>query len=430
MFAGQTHRFVAANANFGGGARVVPALGGVTTDRSKALADFILAPSGNKMTDDLPLIIGLQEMTTLLKCKPPQIPVNFPEELVKHLTQSGQEVDEYYGQTVTTKWYPLKEKWQSRWDEGIEEMEQGMFTCAKNARLLAPWLEPPRDSIFKGRKIDLPLQEVVLEFRPQHPPCKGQFQGAYYRGNRDTEPRVATAHGVSLATDQSAQFIFLNVHLATLKAEDVGTRKLVPTDQQERTVRRPTPQAMSLRYLQLSVLRDFILKVAYQDLRLPVIVAGDFNASMEAPELQSFLEETSMNPVFDPDPVQCWRCGFPKPRVLLPSSYFTHPKSKAILARTAQEVAALVSGGMAGECPISANECCSKCQAPFFTHKRNFGLIDNLLYTDSGKVSNLKWRVSPAADLERVTRGIRLDTYFSDHLPLWCEFGLQSTMMS
>lgn len=78
------------------------------------------------------------------------------------------------------------------------------------------------------------------------------------------------------------------------------------------------------------------------------------------------------------------------------------------------------------DCPISAYECCSKCQAPFFTHKRNFGLIDNILYTDSGKATNLKWRLRPATDPDQVTRGIRLDTYFSDHLPVWCKFGIQS----
>lgn len=415
----------------------MPAAGGSETDRSKAVADFIAQPHGPDATEDLPLVIGLQEMTKLV-----DPPVDYPAEIVKEVQNrvqnTGQELDSFFLPIVTMQWYPLLEKWKPRWDEGIKDMEQGLFTCAKGAKLLAPGLASPRDSWFKCLKLDLPLQEFALEFNPSPQPLEGSFQAAYYRGTRDTEPRAATAHGVSLSQNEQpgAQFIFLNVHLATLKAEDTGTLRLAKTDTVDRTVRRSVLQATALRHLQLRVLRDFILQFAYRRLKLPVIVAGDFNAGLEEPEVKSFLSQAFLKPVFDPSPHQCWKCGCPAPRGQTPSTYFTTPDDKTILTKTAEEAAALIGAPKEKTGLISATECCSSCRAPFFSHKRNFGLIDNIFHTDSDRagdlISPLQWQLSPSTDGGQaapnrwpVTKDIRLDTYFSDHLPIWCKFDLR-----
>lgn len=414
-------RFVVASANFGGGARVVPAAGGGTMDRAKAVADFIAAPSGDSAIDALPLVAACQEMSRLLKP-----PLDYPAMIARRFAQAGRPLDGYFIPTVTTELYPLSKKWQTLWDAGIQEIEQGMWTCARDARLLAPWLDGPRDSRFKGRKLDLPVRGSLAHGgAADSPAVEDRAQGAYYQGNRDTEPRVATAHGVCVTAEQISQFVFINVHLTTLEAERADSLRLAPGDRAERSARRPHPEAARLRAVQLGVIRDFILEVAYAELKLPVIVAGDFNAGVEAPEVISFMADTFLTPVFGPDPGQCWQCAAQQPRGATPLAYFTHPKSKEILAKTPREVALLTGMPDAPACPLSAVECCAKCQAPFFTHKRNFGLLDNILFTDAAKLAKLKWKLAPALDPQRPTRGIRLDSYFSDHLPVWCQFAIQ-----
>jgi len=421
MSESRIQRFVVASANFGGGARVVPAAGGGTMDRAEAVADFIAAPSGDLAIDALPLVAACQEMSRLLKP-----PLDYPTLIARRFAQAGCPLDEYYVPTVTTEWYPLSKKWQPLWDAGIQAIEQGMWTCARNARLLAPWLDGPQDSQFKGRKLDLPVRELPAKCgASDRPPADSRSQGAYYQGNRDTEPRVATAHGVCVTATQISQFVFINVHLATLEAERADSLKFAHSDQAERSARRTHPEAARLRAIQLAVIRDFILEIAYTALKLPVIVAGDFNAGAQSQELTSFMADTFLTPVFHPDPGQCWQCGAHQPRGTDPLAYFTHPRSKEILAKTPREVAVLTGMRDAADHPLSADECCAKCRAPFFTHKRNFGLLDNLLFTDSAKLANLKWKLAPALDPQRPTRGIRLDSYFSDHLPVWCRFAVE-----
>jgi len=430
----EIQEFVVATANFGGAARAVPAVGGAQCDRSEAVVDFIRAPSGVAAIDCLPSVIGLQEVTRLLKVEPPTSSVDYPHEIVRRLATGGSAVDHYYVPTVTTTQYPLTEKWKPRWDTGIEEMEQGMFVCAhQNATLMAPWLDPLREEKFKGLKLDLPLRACVKEYNWRNGVVRDRFKATYYRGNRDTEPRVATVHGVRAGVTAGAHFVFVNVHLATLRAEDAGTRKLLPTDAEERTIRRATSQGSRLRRLQLGVIRDFLLEVVYGALRLPAIVAGDFNASLDAAEVKAFMDDTFLRGVFDATPDRCWKCGSPSPCDSTPRAYYTFHKRKEILVKTRGEVSALLGHEhpQADASPISVTERCSACEAPFFSHKRNFGLIDNILYTDSdspglrrlGPNASLRWQV--AIDSRPNTRGIRLDTYFSDHLPLWCKFSIQ-----
>jgi hypothetical protein len=383
----------------------VPAAGG-EIDRAAAVADFIGNVSGIAAIDDLPRVVALQEMTSLLRLSGPTPPIDYPAEIARRSSTSSV----CYVPTVSTRRYPLQKKWGDRWDDGIAEMEQGMFASANGAiRLVAPWLDPPRDEEYCGWVLDLPSD-------------------TFYRGTRDTEPRVATAHGVRVSALPGAQFIFVNVHLATLKEEDVRTEKLLPGDGEPRSIRRATPGGSRARERQLGVIADFIREVAYEGLRLPVVVAGDFNAAVDAPEVRAFMDGASLTSVFDSNPDHCWACRVRAPRTPVPSSFFTYPGRKEILARTSAEVTRLLGADADTECRMSAAECCRNCQAPFFSHKRNFQLIDNILYTslDSPRASRdehtatLKWRLRHDS-----TMGIRLDTHFSDHLPLWSTFSVE-----
>jgi hypothetical protein len=239
-----------------------------------------------------------------------------------------------------------------------------------------------------------------------------------YEGDRDTEPRAATAHAVSFATsaddEAGARFILIDVHLSTLKAEDTPPQGSPEPGAVWAKRRVPTLEAAWLRYLQLSVLRDFILEV-YGELQLPVLVAGDFNAQPDAPEMRAFLEEARLRPVFGLS--ECWRCGRPYQPMPedAPRRFLTRAPQPEFLAATPEEFAAWSTEPAQ---PILTRACCRACGAPCFTHKRNFSLLDNLLFTDPDQAASLRFRLRP--DLSR--RGICLHTAFSDHAPIWCKF--------
>jgi len=61
---------------------------------------------------------------------------------------------------------------------------------------------------------------------------------------------------------------------------------------------------------ELDALAPFIDDV-YRNLKLPVIVSGDFNANPDAPELNWFADQTRTAMVFNSPTGCCWNCGRP-----------------------------------------------------------------------------------------------------------------------
>ena len=94
---------------------------------------------------------------------------------------------------------------------------------------------------------------------------------------------------------------------------------------------------------------------------------------------------------------------------------------------TRKQIHALLEQGfLAGEAPntLWAKEYCSNCARPLFTHKRNFQLVDNILYSDPEASGRPRLNARIDFDDPALNAGIGDDTYFSDHFPIWSRFRL------
>ncbi len=433
--------FIVASANFGGAARALTALGARSHFRVAGLVNFISNPSCDSSSGTLPTVIGIQEMTRLL-----DPPVDHPGKTHEELSALGLKPRVFFAATLSTDRYPLAAKWRVRWEhESIRRMEQGTATVSTcGAELGVPEQRPAPAHVHRGLVIDLPMVEFAQPGRNEGGPASlggwithrwaemdsrpVTFRHTHYRGDRDTEPRIATAHRVELASragEPRRAFVFVNLHLATLKEEN-REDKLLPGDGVPRTARVPTDQACFLRLLQLSVVGDFIRGI-YRSLRLPVIVVGDFNATPESVELRWFGRDAALKVVFSSH--RCWRCANEIGGASQPGQYYTHDSCKEILAANRDEFSICAEeGAKLTPATISAEEYCDRCgvMTPLFTHKRNFSLIDNILCTDPSRLAGLEaggGDITLDAELQPSGQaGIRLDTCFSDHLPIWSRF--------
>lgn len=417
--------FVIVSANCGGAARAIAASDFSWIDRTKAVGDYIqqASPKGA-------VIAGLQELARFddPTAKRPSYAA------MMGLTRKA-ERRFFYVPTLSTGWYPQKKKWQGRWDEGVCHAEQGVAACAvRGAVLHDPEENTPEacgGAAFAGVVLDLP----VVQFRRgaaasapgagkswanwithtsqvgDAPPYELIFRHTRYLGDRDTEPRAATAHRVRLdkPKGEAGEFIFINLHLTTLR-EPAGDKS-----RGMRARRTASPEAEFLRHLQLSEVCDFIWRV-YTDEALPVIVAGDFNTAPDRPDLKQFMANARLRPVFTRD--RCWGCGGAP--LAAPKQVYSNESHSTVLTEDA-ETFARITGETAQ--PVQATEYCSRCSRPLFTHKRNFQLVDNILYTDGAPPgASLKARI--AFDDPEANAGIGTDTHFSDHFPIWSRFRL------
>jgi endonuclease/exonuclease/phosphatase family protein len=423
---------VVASANFGGGAEELAAIGPAALTRVDELAGLLRDLSTGTAAADTAVAATLQEMTRVVEPE-----ADYPATLLGLLAADAAG---YYLAANSTDRYPLAEKWAGWWtNHGIARMEEGMMACGfAGASLEEPWGECDGGTSAggcRGLALDLPNVEFAtptngpgwIRHAVQLPSGQVEplsveaiFRPVSYRGNRDTDPRIATVHRVRLGPDSSpAEFLLINVHLGTLRNENQGETKLAPDDELARTIRAPTPEATFLRYLQLDLIARFIDDL-YQQLRLPVVVAGDFNATPDAPEFRWFIERAHLVPVFTAE--ACWRCGSTldgvgRRTLLADGDRLTFAESRQ-------------GSGVGGAVPrgkrISVTELCGnpKCVAPQFTHKRNFRLIDNICVTDSTQTmkARLRYQLDLATDEAGWPRAeIRLEASFSDHLPVWAE---------
>jgi len=424
-------RLVVASSNFGGGVGVVAAGGAEGAARVDELASFLADPNGDGAVADSPRLGLVQEMTRLV-----EPPVDYPATVRQRI---GPEAESFYIVCNSTERYPWREKWGRRWDvEGIRHMEEGMATFGTGgASLSAPWLdhgERPVAVDARGLALDLPIvrfadgEDDRDGWLGERVPWAGDsrvvsFRPSFYQGNRDTDPRAATAHHV-IATDgaEDVELVVINVHLGTLRNENRGEARASADDGVTRIVRERTPEAALLRRMHTRVLGSFIARV-YRELALPVVIAGDFNAAPDAWELACLLEEAMLVPTFET--TSCWRCGRPVSRPQPPKRYWTDPENRSLLSEAPDEVSRLTGRDPV---PISATEHCGNegCEAPLFTHKTNFRLIDNVLYTNPAMAGSLGLRfvlalADPPNDEGR-TRGLLLRTSYSDHLPIFATF--------
>jgi hypothetical protein len=244
------------------------------------------------------------------------------------------------------------------------------------------------------------------------------FRPTYYQGSRDTDPRAASAHVVTLPSNGSTtEAVLINVHMATLRSEAAGQRPLAPGDELAFSLRSPSAEAIYLRHRQFEVLSAFVDWV-YSRLRLPVIVAGDFNCEPGSPEMVLFCRSAALVPALRSD--VCWRCGSSearRPQRRYANAAFTRVADRA--DSNDPEEDPLLPVTSAGYCGVPS------CAAPRFTHRRNLLLLDNILATDpaSGIGKSLTTQIAFAPSPgSGVTAGINDTHGFSDHNSVWATF--------
>jgi len=167
---------------------------------------------------------------------------------------------------VSARQYPLPLKWQRFWDAGLKPVDQGLTLVGDLT--LDRVVTLPALRFGDGDVVDHPFERgLVLRIRSTD-----------YKGDRDTEPRAA-----QVARTRSGVHV-VHVHLGTLRAEDASGRRV------------PTPEAVFLRWCQLSILVPVV-----KALPPPVVVLGDFNATPDSHEIPWFLDATGLVAV-DPGP--------------------------------------------------------------------------------------------------------------------------------
>jgi Endonuclease/Exonuclease/phosphatase family len=326
-----------------------------------------LARLANGVRTDSGVVLAIQEMTTVV----PGLPTR-----AATVEQAVGQAWSSYVPRVSTAWYPLVEKWGSEVGASRAHNEGLCVVTAARGLALSPWatLGGPVAVDSPTRVIDLPALEfpepgeaasapdwlhATIEFDGVD--SEVAFRPTFYQGSRDSDPRAAQACLLAwLGPDGAAPSpacILVNVHLSTLRRENVnGVQGRVPC-----------PEATFQRDLQLRLLARFVRSVqATHD--LPVIIAGDFNAEPDSPELRTFAEESDSVPLLRAE--VCWNCGA-RQDIRAEAPFYRLGERGFALTLTPQPTKPVFG-------PVCHNE---SCREPRFTHKHNLQLIDNVFVT-------------------------------------------------
>lgn len=377
-------RLVVVSANFGGGKEPATLADTTGKARTRELVHFVKASTDRLGKGSQQIALCVQEMTRASGKED-----DLPERMSGML---GEGSDFTFVPTVSADKYPLVEKWGEWWRKsGSRFIEEGLATYVLKGNILT---DPSGIWRSHGRVLDLPILEFAEArdaqseegwIRDDDRLLSGTsahvaFRPTYYQGNRDTDPRVCLVHRVAEARpqkdDNANEFILVNLHLSTLRSEN--QREQGP-DGREQTLRVPNGSARYLRWRQFVIIASFIDSV-YSQLRLPVVVAGDFNAEPTSPEFEWFLRRAHLNAAFNG--AQCWSCR------------------ESCVAR------------IDGFCSSPT------CNAPRFSHKSNHQLLDNILYTDSAFARENELRAVIEDGESEIQLEIGIGTEFSDHMPV------------
>ncbi len=350
--------------NFSGGKRhsLSPKVGSNGVEQVALLADSLSTGPA--------VVLAIQEMTT----NDPGLPTR----AIALEEQLGRRARSSFVPRVSTAWYPLVEKWGPAVGSSGAHNEGLCVATRDGALKLAPWglLDGPTSVVSPTRVLDLPAFEfpdqsvnMIDESDWIRSPVVFRgvamellFRPAYYRGSRDSDPRVAQACLLawSPASDSDKLMpacVLVNVHLSTLNREKVD----------ESSARVPSAEASFLRNLQLRVVARYVREV--QDTyELPVVVAGDFNAEPDSPEMLGFAEESGLWARVRAD--VCWKCGF-RQEVRPKVAFYDLGGAGLELTMVPQP----------SKDPVFCTDavCCNElCREPRFTHKGNLQLLDNV----------------------------------------------------
>lgn len=396
--------------NFSGGKRH-SGKGGISADAAASDAQIDPLEGVAQLTDTVRpeggFALAIQEMTT----DDPGLPTR-----ALGLEQAlGGGARSSFVPRVSTSWYPLREKWGEKIDPGGAHSEGLCVVGNEYGLTLAPWssvLSGPEPVESFTRVVDLPnfgfpateAGDSGLGWLEAQVGGAGgtietvKFRSTFYRGNRDSDPRVAQAcllawsDAGSQGRDEPA-CVIVNVHLSTLSTErEAGVRG-----------RKRSPEASFLRSAQLDVIARYVNEVRRVH-RLPVIIAGDFNAEPGSPEMKLFAREIGSPPLLTAD--RCWKCGSLQKERPEVTFYAEHGLDYTLEEAPNRKQVARTRA-------VCSNEMCLE---PRFTHKGNLLLLDNVFALPA--VEHSTWNIVPGRPRVDVRWG------YSDHAAIIVPFGV------
>ena len=214
-----------------------------------------------------PDIIAVQESTRIWKTEAGSFFEN-SKELEKKLGNEN-EYKSFFAEYVDSDFHRHSNKWEQPLFAGFSRVTQGNAIITNKPFAEWPWHSP---------KAGYPRAD-------KHTPIFTQISGAslFSTGNRDTEPRnLITA---PLFVDKDKVIYFMATHLSTLKGED------------RYDIKNPRSQkASEIRIGQIQAILEIVRELREAEIEnkvgpFPIVLAGDFNAKPDSPELNVLRQE-------------------------------------------------------------------------------------------------------------------------------------------